>query len=256
MHSELSVSVDNGVARIRFMRPESKNALTRSVCGALREALGAAVLDASCRFVVLEGSGGAFASGADIAELERLRTDAPELLATYRELRATQEFVYGLDRVSIAAIDGYCMGAGLSLALACDLRIATADSVFAAPPAKLGLIYSDTEVRRLASHVGTSRARDLLFTGRRVPAEEALRLGLIDRLTAENDLESGLVELLGQLASSAQSSLRESKKQLLRLERAILDDARGDAAAEEAFFGGDAIEGMRAFLERRAARFS
>jgi enoyl-CoA hydratase/carnithine racemase len=128
--------------------------------------------------------------------------------------------------------------------------------VFAAPPAKLGLIYSDTEVWRLALRVGTSRARDLLFTGRRVPAEEALRVGLIDRLTAANDLEGGLVELLGQLASSAQSSLRESKKQLLRFERTILNDAPGDAAAEEAFFGGDALEGMRAFLERRAPRFS
>jgi enoyl-CoA hydratase/carnithine racemase len=262
MDPGLIVSVDPGVTRIRFTRPEYRNALTRSMCGVLRDALVAAAAAPACRFVVIEGSGGAFASGADIAELERLRAHRAELLAFYRALRDAQELLYGLDKITIAVIDGFCIGAGLSLALACDLRLATPRSVFSAPPAKIGLIYSDIEVGRLALHIGAANARDLLFTGRRVAADEALRLGLIERLTASEasdpaeTAERALHELLEQLATSAPGSLRQTKQQLLRFERAWLGSGSSDAAAEEAFFKADAGEGMRAFLERRMPRFS
>lgn len=265
MDPGLIVSVGQTVTRIRFARPESRNALTPSVCGALRDAL-AGIADApKCRFVVIEGGGGAFASGADVAELERLRSDRAQLLAFYRELRETQELLYGLEKITIAVIDGFCIGAGLSLALACDLRLATPRSVFAAPPAKLGLIYSDLEVGRLALRIGPAKARDLLFTGRRVAADEALRIGLIERLAEPEAVEAvegveategALTELLEQLATSAPYSLRQTKQQLLRWEGARLGDPSGEAAAEEAFFRADAGEGMRAFLERRAPRFS
>jgi enoyl-CoA hydratase/carnithine racemase len=226
------------------------------VCRELQGALIRAAEDANCRFLVIEGSGGAFASGADIAELDALRANRAELLTLYRELRAVQELLYGMNRVTIAVIDGYCLGAGLSLALACDLRLATARSVFAAPPARLGLIYSDTEVWRLALRVGAAGARDLLFTGRRVAAEEALRLGLIQRLSAADDPQALLSELLGELDSCSPGSLRKTKAQILRLEREGVHGLRGDADAEDAFFGPDAAEGMRAFLERRKPRFT
>jgi enoyl-CoA hydratase/carnithine racemase len=255
MDSGLTLAVEAGVARLRFTRPESRNSLTRSVCRELHAALTAVDQDASCRFLVLEGSGGAFASGADITELEALRSDRAELRAFYRELRAVHELSYDMNRITIAVIDGFCMGAGLSLALACDLRLATPRSVFAAPPAKLGLIYSDAEVWRLSLRVGTASARDLLFTGRRVAAEEALRLGLIQRLSAAPDPEALLIELLSELQSCSPNSLRKTKAQILRLERDGVKGLRGDEEAEDALLEPDAAEGMRAFLERRKPRF-
>ncbi len=255
MESGLTLAVESGVARLKFTRPESRNSLTRSVCRELHAALTAVAEDANCRFLAIEGSGGAFASGADIAELDALRGNRAELRAVYRELRAVHELLYGMNLITIAVIDGFCMGAGLSLALACDLRLATPRSVFAAPPAKLGLIYSDTEVWRLALHVGAAGARDLLFTGRRVAAEEATRLGLIQRLSTADDPEASLIELLGELGSCSRASLRKTKAQILRLEREGVHGLRGDEEAEEAFFEPDAAEGMRAFLERRKPRF-
>jgi enoyl-CoA hydratase/carnithine racemase len=256
MDEGLSVGIENGVARLRLTRPESRNSLTRSVCALLHAALTAAADDPQCRAVVIEGSGGSFASGADLAELERLRGARSELLAMYRELRATQELLYGLDRPTIAAIDGFCFGAGLSLALACDLRLASSRSVFSASPARLGLIYSDREVWRLALRIGTARTRDLLFTGRRVEAVEALQLGLVERMTDSGSFAAALDEVLGQFTSCSQNSLRKSKEQVLRLEREGPRGIGGDGAAEESFFEPDAAEGMAAFLERRTPRFS
>jgi enoyl-CoA hydratase/carnithine racemase len=256
MDDGLTVGIENGVARLRLTRPETRNSLTRSVCALLHAGLTAAANDPACRAVVIEGSGGSFASGADLGELERLRGSRSELLAMYRELRATQELLYGLDRPTIAAIDGHCFGAGLSLALACDLRLASSRSVFSAPPAKLGLMYSDQEVWRLALRIGTARTRDLLFTGRRVEAVEALQLGLVERVTTLDGLGTALDEVLGQFASCSQSSLRKTKEQVLRLEREGARGIAGDGPAEEAFFEPDAAEGMAAFRERRTPRFS
>ena len=258
MDAGVIVTSRDGVTHIRFDRPESRNSLTRSVCTALRAALSAAdaEADATCRSVVLEGSGGSFASGADLAELDALIHKPDELIAQYRELRCTQEMLYELGKPTVASIDGFCFGAGLSLALACDLRIATSRSVFAAPPARLGLLYSDSEVRRLASRIGSARARDLLFTGRRVDAEEALRLGLIERLTDLQSLEAVVEETLAGIAECSPVSVRKTKQQLLRLERAGSLEPPDDAEAEAAFFQPDAAEGIAAFLERRRPRFS
>jgi enoyl-CoA hydratase/carnithine racemase len=253
---EEELRIDRGViTRFTLTRPDVRNSLTRSVCAALRAGLTAAAADAECRAVVIQGSGGCFASGADLAELTRLREQRDLLLATYRELRATQELVYAFDRPTVAAIDGFCLGAGLSLALACDLRLATRRSVFAAPPARLGMLYSDLEVWRLALRIGAARSRDLLFTGRRVAAEEAFAMGLIDRLSADDGLDAVLNELLEHVAACSPRSLRKTKSQLLRFEREGAPGARDDGLAEEALFEADAVEGIAAFLGRRPPRF-
>jgi enoyl-CoA hydratase/carnithine racemase len=255
MHPGFEFGMSKGVARVTFTRPETRNALTRATCRALHGVLAGLAGDPACRLFIIQGSGGSFMAGADIAELNLLRDDRTELIGMYRELRATQELLYGLAPPTLALIDGFCLGAGLSFALACDLRIATPRSEFGASPARIGLLYSPTEVLRLALRVGTARARDLLFTGRRVTAEEALRLGLIERLTTEEGLEGALAELSAQLGSCSPASLRKTKSQLLRLERAMGSDLGDDSEAEEAFFGNDAAEGILAFLERRSALF-
>jgi enoyl-CoA hydratase/carnithine racemase len=255
MDPGLRVDTENGIVRLTLTRPEKRNSLTRALCAALHEALEAAAADPQCRAVVMQGSGGSFASGADLAELDRLRGERAQLVAAYRELRAIQELLYTLDRPTVAAIDGFCLGAGLSLALACDLRVATVRSTFAAPPARLGLLYSDPEISRLALRVGTARARDLLFTGRRIEAAEALQLGLIERMSAADGLEAMVGELAAQFAACSPSALREAKRQILRLELDGPSRIADDSRAEEAFFEADGVEGMAAFLERRKPRF-
>jgi enoyl-CoA hydratase/carnithine racemase len=255
MNPGFEFQIDKGIARLRFTRPETRNALTRSTCRELHAVLAEIAEGLDCRVFVMEGSGGAFLAGADIAELNRLRSDRPELISMYRELRATQDLLYRLPPPTIALIDGFCMGAGLSFALACDFRFATSRSEFGASPARLGLLYSSTEIWRLALRVGGAHARDMLFTGRRVAAAEALGMGLIERVTDDDSLEAALTELLAQLEAGAPSSIRKTKAQLLELERRSAPEPGEDTEAEEAFFEADAAEGFLAFIERRAPRF-
>lgn len=255
MDPGLRVATTSGVTRLTLTRPETRNSLSRSLCAAIRAALSAAAADSQCRALVIAGSGGCFASGADLAEFDELRGQRDLLSANYRELRETQELLYAFDRPTVAAVDGYCLGAGLSLALACDVCIATPRSVFAAPPARLGLIYSDREVWRLALRIGFARSRDLLFTGRRVSAAEALTLGLIERVCEADGLDHMLDELTQQFASCSPRSLRLTKQQLLRFEHDGAAGVGADASAERALFDADGVEGVRAFLERRAPRF-
>jgi enoyl-CoA hydratase/carnithine racemase len=255
MDPGLQVDTAGGVTRLTLTRPESRNSLTRSLCAAMRAALNAAAADSQVRAVVIQGSGGSFASGADLAELGGGGEPHAAALGTYRALRSTQELLYALDRPTVAAIDGFCLGAGLSLALACDLRIGTERSVFAAPPARLGLLYSDREIWRLMLRIGAARSRDLLLTGRRVTATEALELGLIERLTTSESLDAVLETLLEQFSACSPRALAKTKQQILRLEREGAAGVRDDTLAEEALFSADAVEGIAAFLERRTPRF-
>ena len=255
MDTDLSVVTTGGVTRLTLTNLKSRNSLNRALCAAIRAALSAAAADPQCRAVVIQGSEGCFASGADLEEIARSGEQRAPALESYRELRATQELLYRFDGPTVAAIDGYCLGAGLSLALACDMRIATRRSVFAAPPARLGLLYSDQELWRLALRVGFARCRDLLFTGRRVAAPEALELGLVESLCEVDGLEPAVDELLGQFAACSMGALRKTKQQILRFECEGAAGVQDDTLAEEALFEADGVEGIRAFLSRRAPRF-
>jgi enoyl-CoA hydratase/carnithine racemase len=256
MNAEVIVSVERDIMRLTLNRPAARNALTRTVCAQLSAAMAAAASATQCRALVIQGSGGSFASGADIGELNRLRGQRDALISYYRELRAVQEQLYSLPLPTIALVDGYCLGAGLSLAIACDLRLASTGSVFSAPPARLGLQYSDQEMFRLVGTVGAAATRDLLFTARRLSASEAFAIGLIGGEVEAEALEATLAELLRQLLACAPRTLRRIKEQLLRIEAGGGQRAlHGDEAAEQWLLGEDAAEGMQAFAEKRAPRF-
>ncbi len=204
--------------------------------------------------MLVQGSGGHFCAGADISEFEHV----------YATQEATRDYLAAiengltalarLDRPTLALFEGSSIGGGLAIGLACDLRFATEDAHIAAPPAKLGLLYGPAETRRLADLVGPSRAKDLLFSGRRVPTEEALAIGLIDRRLPAERLHAEAEAYARELAALSQTSIRGAK--------AMIDALGGDgpevglrALVEAAAQGEDFQEGRAAYAERRRPKF-
>jgi enoyl-CoA hydratase len=179
------------VAVVRFDRPAERNPLSSPTLDQLESTLDALAARADLRAIVFAGAGGAFASGADIRELAALDPAAARAFAR-RGQRVTGK-VAGAPQLTVAAVDGYCMGGGLDLALACDLRAASPASVFAHPGARLGVITGWGGTQRLARLVGEARAFEMFLTTRRVTAAEALEWGLVNRL-AEDPL-GGAFEL-------------------------------------------------------------
>ncbi|MEO7941574.1 MAG: enoyl-CoA hydratase/isomerase family protein, partial [Burkholderiaceae bacterium] len=153
------------VARLRIDRPAKRNALA-NVHWAVIERCLAEIHASDARLIVLEGVPGAFSAGADIDELGELLADPAAFVANNAQVQRTQLALQRSPLTTIAVIDGVCVGGGLGLALACDLRIASARSRFGLSPAKLGLVYSPEDSRRLANTVGLARAREMLLTGR------------------------------------------------------------------------------------------
>lgn len=222
-------------------RPERRNALHHDAVEAIDSAVSAAREDGS-RSLVITGTDGHFCAGADLKELEDL--------AFTRRLRVMLDNLAGAPIPTIAAISGSCMGLGMQLALACDLRYATPDARFAVPVAKLGLMVDHWTLQRLVRTFGTGAAREMVLTAEVLTAEDGHRLGFVQRLAG---LDAALVTA-ERVASLAPLSLAGSKLGLDRVERQ-LDDPDYVAAFERAWASEDLVEGRAAFAERRAPRF-
>ena len=166
--SDIELIFEAPLARIRLMSPARRNALSRAMWRALPAISAAVERRADALVVVVEGAGGHFSAGADISEFAEVYRDA---LATHDYVDAIQTglaALAALDRPTIAALNGVAVGGGLAVALCCDLRFCAEDAHLAITPAKLGLLYGHIETRRLVELVGPARAKDLLFSGRRV----------------------------------------------------------------------------------------
>lgn len=254
--TDISLQFDPPFARVVLNRPARRNAITRAMWRAL-PAIRAAVEARSDALVVLvAGSGGHFSAGADIAEFDEVYRDAAAARDYTDAVQDGLKALIELDRPTIAVIEGAAVGGGLGIALACDLRFCAADAHLAATPAKLGLIYGHAETRRLVELVGPSRAKDLLFTGRRIETDEALAIGLIDRRIETAVFDTALGYARG-LADLSQASIRGGK-------RAVDSVAAGMAAETPAYRalvawaarGPDFEEGRAAFSEKRTPEFS
>src|SRR3984957_17141180 len=181
---ELSLSFEPPLARLRLARPEPPNAMTLAMWRALPELCAEVGRREDARVVVVEGAGGHFCAGADISEFDAVFRDAAAAREYLGAIEVGLEALMALDFPTIAALEGSSIGGGLALALCCDLRFCAENAHLAIPPAKLGLLYRPGATRRLVELVGPARAKDLLFSGRRVETEGGLALGLIDRLGA------------------------------------------------------------------------
>ena len=200
---------EDGIGWMVFNNPAKLNAMGVAMNAAIPTIMHTFRDDPDVRVVVMAGAGDrAFVSGADISEFESRRSD-PETIASYDEIGAAAGRAYGeLDKPIIAMIQGFCMGGGLLTALRADLRIASDDSQFGVPAARLGLGYGYGGVKTLVDLVGFAAAQEILLTGKRFPATDAARWNLINRVTTREDLEPTVQELAATIAQNAPMTIR------------------------------------------------
>jgi len=244
---------DGALAQISIHRPDKRNALTGCHWAALGQALDAIAGSSAC-VVVVSGVPGAFSAGADIDELGQLLATPQAFAASNAEVQCTQLKLQRLPQTTVAVIDGICVGGGLGLALACDLRLSSPRSRFAITPAKLGLVYSVDDSRRLLAAVGMARAREMLLTGRMLEAGTALEWGLIHQLDADfATLQQACISQLLTTSSQARTGI---KTVLGHLGGDVhFSPEQAEAAFHRAFSSRDFAEGAAAFLEKRAPNF-
>ena len=247
--------LDGQVARLRINRPAKRNALATVHWAALEGCLDE-IHAGAAKLLVLEGVPGAFSAGADIDELGGLLTEPSAFAASNAQVQRTQLALRRSRLTTIAAIDGACVGGGLGLALACDFRIGTARSRFALSPAKLGLVYSPEDSRRLANTVGLARAREMLLTGRLLDAPTALHWGLLNRLVAADELDAVVATAVAELQQTS-ASARAGIKQVLAYLGGDdhVDHEAATTVFNDSFVSADFAEGASAFLAKRPPRF-
>jgi enoyl-CoA hydratase/carnithine racemase len=244
------------VATLTLNRPTVRNALNLAMWRALPEVMASVQADASVRVLIVRGAGGNFASGADIAEFPTVFADAAAARDYARVLEAATGAIAALEKPMIAMIEGYCIGAGLAIALACDLRIAASDARFGAPPAKLGLIYSLTDTLRLVRAVGVSAAKAMLFTGALHGADSALGLGLINEAHPAEALDAAVTAKAASIAVLSATSIRTAKAIVGLIEQGVVQET--DTTRDwfvEAALGEDFAEGLAAFQAKRQPVF-
>jgi enoyl-CoA hydratase len=260
MPSEKMISkVDGGVGWMIFNNPERHNAISLEMWEAALEIMAGFSADPAVRVMVVTGAGGkAFASGADISKFKDER-QAAEAVAHYQ---ATTQKAYsaiqGMAIPTIAMIRGYCIGGGTAAAVCCDLRICTENAKFGVPAAKLGLGYGMQRAQPLVDLVGPAYAKEMFFTGRQFDAREAERMGLVNRVVADDQLEPTVEELARTIAGNAPLTVRAAKLVVGELLKDAQDRdvAATERAVDACFKSNDYKEGQAAFAEKRKPRFT
>lgn len=250
-----------GVVRLTISNPAKRNALDHPILDAISatlQELSSASSDARC--VLVTGAHGMFSAGYDIGEIpeDEFEERAERLVA--HPFTLAIDALEAFPRPTLAALPGHTIGGGLELALACDLRVAQAEIRLGMPPAKLGLVYSHTGLRRFIDAIGAARTRELFLLGSYIDAPTALQWGLVNRVAAAEELEASALALAGELAGNAPLSQTGNKRVIAALLRAE-GELPADVEAElielrrASFASQDMREGMRAFAERRAPRW-
>ena len=255
----VSAWLEQRALHIRFNNPARHNALSVDMWEAVPPLLAMARDDERVRLVVFSGAGEkAFVSGADISQFEDMRA-AREAVAYYEQMAETTLMgIHDFPKPTLACIRGYCIGGGVNVAIACDLRIAATDSVFSIPAGRLGLGYRYSAMKNLVDLIGPGAAKDLFFTARRIDAQEALRLGLITRTAEPDELPALLAEVSGAIAENAPLTLMAGKaitREILK-PSPELDSALCTALIRGCFESADYTEGRTAFMQKRKPVFS
>ncbi|MEU9833467.1 enoyl-CoA hydratase-related protein [Streptosporangium sp. NPDC048047] len=234
------------VATLRIDRPERRNAMSADMWRVLPDLLAPLAADPGVRVLVLTGAGGTFCSGADISEIAGLADGDDDTGLTVAAERALTAF----PKPVIAMIEGFCVGGGCQLAVACDLRVAAEGSRFGVTPARLGIVYPVSSTRRLVDLIGPPAAKFLLYSAELIDAGRALRTGLVDEVVAPGELAGRVYGLARTLAANSRLTLAATKE--------IVEGRAGEARVREWQRAAreESAEGVAAFLERRPPRFT
>lgn len=254
----LRASIDGSVATLALANGDKRNALDLGMWQAIPNLIAELAAHSDTRVIILRGIGDTpFASGADISEFETLRADAAGGRDYERANEAAFAAVAACRRPVIAMIRRFCIGGGFGLAAACDLRLASADTAFAVPAGRLGVGYPPRAIGMLVAAIGPAAVKTLVFSGRRIDADQALRLGFLQAVTAPDALEEETLKLAGEIAAMAPLTLEAAKAAIHNYAQLPGggDMAGLTALAERCFDSADYAEGVRAFLEKRPARF-
>lgn len=255
--SDILSDIHPPVVRVTLNRPDKRNALSSHMWEELHALATRFAGDPSLRVIVLTGAGdAAFSAGADIIEMQQNLADPPRMKRMQDVVLDAQAAWERLPMPTLAAIRGACTGGGCGLALSCDLRLASPDAFFAIPPAKLGLAYSLADTKRLYDLVGPARSKEILYTGRRILAEEALAIGLINEIVPADALDERVAALAREIAGNAGNSVRAAKAVVNMISSGVLaETAESRRYYDESFSSAEFLEGARAFMEKRPPRF-
>jgi len=255
---QLIIDKKDGVGRITFDNQARRNALTYEMWQGIPIVMADFADDDAVRVIVFAGAGGkAFSAGADISEFAKKRS-GEDAVAIYNEAVAeATDALVDAKKPLLAKIDGFCVGGGLGVAMTCDLRIAAADSRFAVPAAKLGLGYKMQGLKILVDQVGPAAAKEIFFTARQFDAEEALQMGLVNRVLPPEDLAAYVDDYAATIAGNAPLTVLAAKTVI---DQVLLDSDDRDLdlcqkVVDDCFASEDYQEGRKAFMEKRKPEF-
>lgn len=253
---KLRVERDGPIGRLVLDSPARRNAISGDMWRAIPKAMANLDADPAIRCIVLRGEGMvAFAAGADISEFEQRRSSAAGVKEYEALTDAAHHAIENSPKPVIALIHGFCVGGGLAVALSCDLRYADASSRFAVPAARLGLGYGVPGTNRLVATVGHAAAREIMFSARRYSADEALSMGLVNRVLPDAELDEYVRKLALDLAANAPLTIAASKSVINALIAAKGDFAEATKMVARCMKSEDYVEGRRAFMEKRLPAF-
>ncbi len=251
--------VTDGVGVITFNNPAKRNAMSLDMW----EGLGSALIELrdndDVRVVILTGAGDkAFVSGADISQFEKVRHNAAASEEYSKKSEAQRALLANYSKPIIACIRGFCLGGGMQVAMAADIRIASDNSQFGIPAAKLGIAYGYDGLRHLVSLVGPSWARLIMYTGMKIDSAEALRIGLVDRVSPDAQLWDATMEIARTISGNAPLAIKAAK---ITIAQVIKDPDKRDMNAikqvgTDCMDSADFREGRQAFMEKRKPKFT
>ncbi len=249
---------DGPIGWITFNNPERRNAVSMAMWEALSDIVRDYAKDDATRVIVLKGAGDkAFVSGADISEFQEKRS-SPETTRSYNQAsgKANEELMR-VGKPTIAMIRGYCIGGGVSVALSCDMRIAAEGAKFGVPAAKLGLGYEAKGVRKLMDVVGPAFAKEIFFTARQFTAQEAVAMGLINRIVPDGQLEAYVRDYARAIAANAPLTVASIKSIVgeMAKDESARDTALCQQVVDRCFASEDYVEGRTAFMAKRQPIF-
>ena len=258
MTDKIQSRVENGIGWVIFNNAEKRNAISLAMAAKIADVMVEYAADDEVRVVILKGEGGkSFVAGMDISEFEERRS-SPERVKEYGDIaNRMYEELRNCPKPTIAMIQGFCMGGGVAVACACDIRICADDSVFAVPAARLSIGYPANYTRWLVEVVGAPTAKEILMTARRYSAEDARRLGLVGHVLPVDELAPFVLEYAAQIVDNAPLSVRAGKAIVNEVAKSygeydpVLCQALVDSCSESA----DYAEGRRAFMEKRKPAF-